>query len=162
MNRKLELLRGIDLKEGQCEELEAAYLSHLSCHAILFALFTSMTMPSSSSSVSTGMDSSAYDLAANQLDEFHRQGFLLLPDFFDPAPLLEQSKHLVENFDLEGHPLTKFTTGEDEAGQVGDDYFLQSGDKVRWFLEEEAVKDGKLVRPKERAVNKVGHGEDPF
>jgi hypothetical protein len=36
---------------------------------------------------------------------------------------------------------------------------LTSGDKIRYFLEEEAVdKDGKLMRPKEKAVNKIGHG----
>ena len=52
---------------------------------------------------------------------------------------------------------TKFTTGEDN--HVGDDYFLTSGDKIRYFLEEDAVTDGKLNRPKEKAVNKVGHGE---
>ncbi|TFY68787.1 hypothetical protein EVJ58_g793 [Rhodofomes roseus] len=51
---------------------------------------------------------------------------------------------------------TKFTTGEDN--HVGDDYFLNSGDKIRYFLEEDAVTDGKLNRPKEKAVNKIGHG----
>ena len=36
---------------------------------------------------------------------------------------------------------------------------MSSGDKIRYFLEEEAVgKDGKLTRPKEKAVNKIGHG----
>lgn len=41
---------------------------------------------------------------------------------------------------------------------VGDEYFLTSGDKVRFFLEEDAIQDGKLNRPKELAVNKMGHG----
>jgi hypothetical protein len=34
------------------------------------------------------------------------------------------------------------------------------GDKIRFFLEEDAVdSNGKLNRPKERAVNKIGHGK---
>ncbi|KAG8982333.1 hypothetical protein FRB90_006873, partial [Tulasnella sp. 427] len=54
---------------------------------------------------------------------------------------------------------TKFTTGDStEDKHVGDDYFLNSGDKIRYFLEEDAVgKDGKLNRQKEFAVNKIGH-----
>ncbi|KAG8828946.1 hypothetical protein FRC17_007291 [Serendipita sp. 399] len=57
---------------------------------------------------------------------------------------------------------TKFSTGEDDQDKtkkhVGDEYFLTSGDKIRYFLEEDAVgPDGRLNRPKESAVNKIGH-----
>lgn len=53
---------------------------------------------------------------------------------------------------------TKFTTGDDN--HVGDDYFLTSGDKVRYFLEEDAVdQNGNLTKEKHRAVNKIGHGK---
>ena len=38
-------------------------------------------------------------------------------------------------------------------------YFMESGDKIRFFLEEGAVAaDGKLTVPIERAINKIGHG----
>jgi len=41
---------------------------------------------------------------------------------------------------------------------VGDDYFLTSGDKIRYFLEEDAVNsEGKLVVEKQKSVNKIGH-----
>lgn len=54
--------------------------------------------------------------------------------------------------------MTKFTTDDDN--HVGDDYFLNSGDKIRYFLEEDAVDaDGKLNREKHLAVNKIGHGK---
>lgn len=49
-----------------------------------------------------------------------------------------------------------------DSKHVGDEYFLTSGDKVRFFFEQEAITDGKLNRPKEIAVNKMGHGESPF
>lgn len=52
---------------------------------------------------------------------------------------------------------TKFSTGAKD--HIGDDYFLTSGDKIRYFLEEDAVdQQGNLTREKHRAVNKIGHG----
>jgi hypothetical protein len=52
---------------------------------------------------------------------------------------------------------TKFTTGDKD--HVGDDYFLTSGDKIRYFLEEDATDgQGNLTREKQKAVNKIGHG----
>lgn len=43
-------------------------------------------------------------------------------------------------FSLEGHPMTKFSTGgeggSDGDKHVGDDYFLNSNDDIRFFFEE--------------------------
>ncbi|EDR11956.1 uncharacterized protein LACBIDRAFT_246865, partial [Laccaria bicolor S238N-H82] len=94
---------------------------------------------------------------------FHRNGYLIIPGFLsaqEAEELLSRSKQLLDDFDINDHPLvrfhTKFTTGEDN--HVGDDYFLTSGDKVRYFLEEDAVdKHGKLIREKQKSVNKIGH-----
>lgn len=44
---------------------------------------------------------------------------------------------MLNNFSLEDHPMTKFSTGEgDSEEHVGDSYFLESGDKIRYFFEE--------------------------
>jgi hypothetical protein len=51
--------------------------------------------------------------------------------------------------------LVKFTTGKDN--HIGNQYFLTSGDKIRYFLEEKALEHGKLNAPKDKAVNKIGH-----
>nr|VWO98370.1 Cell division control protein [Ganoderma boninense] len=98
-------------------------------------------------------------MSANFAPKFRADGYLRLPSFLEPDEvevLLTRTKQLLDNFSAEDHPLTKFTTGDDN--HVGDNYFLTSGDKIRYFLEEDAVSNGKLNREKQKAVNKIGHG----
>lgn len=101
-------------------------------------------------------------LSASQLSAFWRDGYLIIRNALRPATvaslLAETHRLLHEEFSLENHPLTRFSTGG-KSEHVGDDYFLSSGDKVRFFLEEDAFDDatGALTKPKERAVNKIGH-----
>jgi len=98
-------------------------------------------------------------LTVEQIDRFHRDGYLLVPHFLsleETNALLARSKQLLDEFSLDDHPLTKFTTSD--RNHIGDDYFLTSGDKIRYFLEEDAVdENGKLTREKQKAVNKIGH-----
>lgn len=79
-------------------------------------------------------------LSAAQVEQFNSDGFLVIENALSAETvesLMVETNSLLDNFSLEDHPLTKFATGgEDGKDHVGDDYFLESGDKVRFFFEE--------------------------
>ncbi|KAE8152278.1 phytanoyl-CoA dioxygenase family protein [Aspergillus avenaceus] len=114
-------------------------------------------------------------LTQTQLTTFHEKGYLVLPNYLTKTEidsLLTETHHLLDNLPLSTHPLTQFTTGDDNNNNsnsaqnkphVGDDYFLTSGDKIRYFFEPDAISTDPvsgqptLLQPKQSAVNKIGH-----
>lgn len=98
-------------------------------------------------------------LSDSQLTDWSRDGFLVLPGFVPLDSCGELRAHavsLLNEADPElGGALTVFSTTDQSHAQ--DEWFLTSGDKIRWFLEDGVVREGALDRPLPLAVNKLGH-----
>jgi phytanoyl-CoA hydroxylase len=93
----------------------------------------------------------------SRADDFERQGYLVLPDFVPAAAceaLKARAEQLVAGFAPE--TISVFTTHEQT--RTSDEYFLSSGDQIRFFFEEGAFRpDGSLRQAKELSINKLGH-----
>jgi phytanoyl-CoA hydroxylase len=97
-------------------------------------------------------------LNPEQIARYERDGFLVLENFVDDEAcerLRARAEELVRDFDPKGL-VSIFSTHEQT--RASDDYFLESGDKIRFFFEENAfLPDGTLRQSKERSINKIGH-----
>lgn len=106
-------------------------------------------------------------LSPSQLATFEKDGYVCVEDALDPSTvrtLLDETHSMLNSFDPSQHPMTQFVTvdeqSDDSPKRIGDEYFLTSGDKIRYFLEPDAVspsQSNKLLKPRQLCVNKIGH-----
>lgn len=97
-------------------------------------------------------------LTQEQKTNYDANGFVILDGFVSAADcdrLRHRAVDLLSEFDPAGI-VSIFSTRE--QNRVADEYFLGSGDKIRFFFEEHAfLPDGTLKQSKERSINKIGH-----
>lgn len=97
-------------------------------------------------------------LNAAMLAAFHASGVIILENFVstDACHVLKtQALRLVDEFDPRDVKSVFSTT---DQTQLDDRYFIESGDKIRFFLEKDAFdQTGNLRQAKENSLNKMGH-----
>src|SRR4051794_5834252 len=97
-------------------------------------------------------------ISNQQLNEYQDRGFLILKGVASESEcdeLRARAEELVQQFDP-AEVVSIFSTHE--QNRLTDDYFLTSGDQIRFFFEENAFNpDGTLKYKKEKSINKIGH-----
>jgi len=109
-------------------------------------------------SIPSGQVDDSGGLTEQQLDAFKSAGVLVLEDFV-PIKACERLRAQVLKLIDEFDPSTvRSVFSAMEQTQIGDSYFEESGDKIRFFFEKDAFDDdGNLRQSKENSLNKMGH-----
>ena len=89
---------------------------------------------------------------------FLEDGFLICEGFASAqecADMIAQADKLIASFDETAHQVVFSASGQSHTAS---DYFIDSASQISCFLEAGAVdEEGRLIKPKTQAVNKIGH-----
>ncbi len=89
---------------------------------------------------------------------FDKAGVLILEEFVSPAECQQLREHTLGLIDAFDPAEVKHVFSAMQQTQLGDRYFEESGDKVRFFFESDAFDEkGELKQSKEDSLNKMGH-----
>jgi phytanoyl-CoA hydroxylase len=122
-----------------------------------------MLMPAMGSDIGAGRlprftASADGSLSVDMLAAFDTAGVLILENYCSVsacAELQARANELVDAFDPAEVRSVFSTTRQ---SQLDDRYFIESGDKIRFFLEADAFDDaGELRQQKRQSLNKMGH-----
>jgi len=99
-------------------------------------------------------------LSTSQISQYNQQGYVVIEDFINPTQrqtLMARAKTLIDVFEPP-EKRSVFTT--EEQDRTSDEYFLSSGNRVRFFFETKAIdEDGNFTVPKQQSINKIGHAQ---
>ena len=97
-------------------------------------------------------------LTDKMLSSYDAAGVIILEGFLsidDCDRLKKRTLQLIDEFDPQS---ARSVFSAMEQTQLGDKYFEESGDKIRFFFEQDAFDDnGNLKQSKENSLNKIGH-----
>ncbi|XP_067144470.1 phytanoyl-CoA dioxygenase domain-containing protein 1-like [Centruroides vittatus] len=94
---------------------------------------------------------------SEQIEKFNENGYLVIPEFLnsEEIQLLKSECSKLINEMNPSEDKSVFISGRN---QKGEEYFLTSGDKIRYFFEEDAINEkGEFTVSKEDSLNKIGH-----
>jgi phytanoyl-CoA hydroxylase len=95
------------------------------------------------------------------LRDYKENGFAHIPDVFS-KDLIEELKSEVSSI-IEKCDINELKSIFDTKHESSDQYFIESGDKIRFFLEKNTFDTkGNLLHPLKDSINKIGHGINLF
>ena len=97
-------------------------------------------------------------LSREMIEAYERAGVLILDDFVSVEACMRLRQHTSSLIDAFEPADVRHVFSAVSQSQVGDRYFEESGDKIRFFFERDAFdEDGRLRQEKADCLNKMGH-----